>query len=157
MIVVADTAPLNYLILIEHISVLEPLYGEVIIPPAVQDEMLAALAPAAVRLWMSNPPQWLEVRTPSRIPNLLHPKLDDGEREAICLVQAGGAGSTLLIDDLLGRQEATRLGLNIIGTLGVLLQAHQRGLLDIHSAIERLRTTNFNGTEALYKKFLDRT
>ena len=157
MIVVADTTPLNYLILIEHVAVLEPIYAEVIIPPAVQDEMLSPLAPTAVRTWMSNPPQWLEVRTPSRIPTSLHPNLDDGEREAISLVQAGGAGSILLIDDLLGRQEATRLGLDIIGTLGILEQAHQRGLLDIRNAIERLRTTNFNGTEALYKKFLDRT
>jgi predicted nucleic acid-binding protein len=40
MIVVADTAPLNYLILIGHVDVLEALYGEVVIPPAVQDEML---------------------------------------------------------------------------------------------------------------------
>ncbi len=40
MIVVADTAPLNYLILIGHVDILESLYGEVVIPPAVQDEML---------------------------------------------------------------------------------------------------------------------
>ena len=39
MIVVADTSPLNYLILIGHIDVLEAIYGEVVIPPAVQDEM----------------------------------------------------------------------------------------------------------------------
>ena len=38
MIVVADTSPLNYL-LIGHIDVLEAIYGEVVIPPAVQDEM----------------------------------------------------------------------------------------------------------------------
>jgi predicted nucleic acid-binding protein len=40
MIVVADTSPLNYLILIEQVQVLEVLYGQVIIPPAVQDELL---------------------------------------------------------------------------------------------------------------------
>jgi predicted nucleic acid-binding protein len=49
MIVVADSSPLNYLILIEQIQVLEVLYGQVIIPPAVQDEILSADAPVPVR------------------------------------------------------------------------------------------------------------
>jgi len=157
MIVVADTTPLNYLILIGHINVLGPIYSHVIIPPAVQDELLSSFAPAAVRSWISNPPRWLEIRTPGRMAASLHPKLDEGEREAISIAHEGGEDSLLLIDDLLGRQEATRLGLNIIGTLGVLEQAHERGLLDIREAIEQLKTTNFNGTDALYKRFLDRT
>jgi hypothetical protein len=42
MIVVADTSPLNYLILIEQVKILEALYGQVIVPPAVQDELLSS-------------------------------------------------------------------------------------------------------------------
>jgi len=48
MIVVADTGPLNYLILLGHIEVLHILYGEVVIPPAVQDELLDPSAPEPV-------------------------------------------------------------------------------------------------------------
>ena len=87
MIVVADTGPLNYLILIGHIDILEALYGEVVIPPAVRDEMLDRSAPGAVRSWINNPPRWLEVRTPGRIDTRLDQTLDDGELEAITLAQ----------------------------------------------------------------------
>jgi len=85
--------------------VLAPLYREVLIPPAVQDELLSPLAPAAVRSWIFNPPEWLEVRTPTGTTKPLHPGLDAGEREAIALAQAGSASAILLIDDLLGRRE----------------------------------------------------
>jgi predicted nucleic acid-binding protein len=155
MIVVADTSPLNYLILIQHIRVLGTIYGQVVIPPAVQDELLASRAPDSVRAWINSPPPWLEVRTPGRIDPGVDPTLDDGEREAISLVQNINEPTLLLIDDFPARIEAKRLGIEIIGTLGVLLVAHKRNLLDIRQAIARLRNTSFNGTEALYKHFLD--
>ena len=155
MIVVADTGPLNYLILLKHIDVLRALYGEVVIPPAVQDEMLAARAPAPVRAWINDPPPWLEVRTPGRIDPRIDQTLDDGELEAITLMQSMSEPRLLLIDDFPARMEATRLGMEIIGTLGVLLVAHKRNLLDIREAIDLLRNTSFNGTEALFRHFLD--
>jgi predicted nucleic acid-binding protein len=155
MIVVADTGPLNYLILIGHIDILEALYGEVVIPPAVQDEMLDRSAPGAVRSWIDNPPRWLEVRTPGRIDTRLDQTLDDGELEAITLAQNSGHDTLLLIDELPGRQEAVRMGLQIIGTLGVLLEAHKRNLLDLHVAIDRLRLTTFKASDSLLQKFID--
>ncbi len=155
MIVVADTSPLNYLILIQHINILGTLYGQVVIPPAVQDELLASHAPAPVRAWINNPPQWVEVRTPGKINFHIDRTLDEGEREAISLVQNLSGPTLLLIDDLPARIEARRLGLEIIGTLGVLLVAHKRSLLDIRQAIDLLRNTSFNGTETLFQHFLD--
>jgi len=155
MIVVSDTGPLNYLILIEQIDILGQIYGEVIIPPAVQGEMMNRLAPDSVRAWIHDPPPWLEVRTPGRIDERIDPELDEGEREAISLIQNASSPSLLLIDDLPGRIEATRLGLEIIGTLGVLLVAHKRGLLDIRKAIRLLQTTSFNANEALLSHFLN--
>jgi predicted nucleic acid-binding protein len=155
MIVVADTGPLNYLILIGHIDILEVLYGEVVIPPAVQDEMLDRSAPAVVRSWINNPPRWLEVRTPGHIDTRLDQALDDGELEAITLAQNSGHDTLLLIDELPGRQEAVRMGLQIIGTLGVLLEAHKRSLLDLRVAIDRLRLTTFKASDSLLQKFID--
>jgi predicted nucleic acid-binding protein len=155
MIVVSDTGPLNYLILINQIDILAQMYGEVVIPPAVQDEMLHRLAPDYVRAWICNPPPWLEVRTPGRVDERIDQELDEGEREAIALIQNASGPSLLLIDDLPGRIEATRLGLEIIGTLGVLLLAHKRGLLDMHEAITLLRKTSFKANEALLSYFLN--
>ena len=90
MIVVADTSPLNYLILIGHINILQALYSEVVIPSAVQQEMFSPQAPPLVRAWMNEPPAWLEVRTPGRINIALDPQLDEGEREAITLAYSAG-------------------------------------------------------------------
>ena len=67
MIVVADTTPLNYLILINEVDVLPKLYGRVVIPPAVQEELTHSRAPANVTAWIAQPPSWLEVLSPAQV------------------------------------------------------------------------------------------
>ena len=62
MIVIADTSPLHYLILLEHAEVLQHLYGCVIIPEAVVRELQAQRTPAVVRQWITTPPEWLQIR-----------------------------------------------------------------------------------------------
>jgi len=47
--VVADTSPLNYLILIDHINLLPQLYGRVLIPESVLQELSAIETPQIVR------------------------------------------------------------------------------------------------------------
>lgn len=59
MIVVADTSPINYLLLIGKIDLLPQLFGQIIIPDVVRDEMLDPLAPPALQEWMASPPAWL--------------------------------------------------------------------------------------------------
>lgn len=61
-IVVADTSPICYLILIEQIDVLSSLYGRVIIPSFVKDELSNTIAPLPVQSWIKNAPNWLKVR-----------------------------------------------------------------------------------------------
>jgi predicted nucleic acid-binding protein len=153
MIVVADTSPLNYLILIEQVQVLEVLYGQVIIPPAVQDELLSAGASTQVRKWMASPPAWLEVRSP--LPVFRDSvTLGAGEGDAIALAEQLGA-DRIIMDETLGRGEAMRRGLKIIGTLGVLRDAHRAGLLDLGRAIERLRATSFRASPQVLQATLD--
>ena len=62
MIVISDTSPLCYLLLIDLIEVLPQLFGRVIIPQKVRDELLAPTAPQVVREWIAQPPDWLEVQ-----------------------------------------------------------------------------------------------
>jgi predicted nucleic acid-binding protein len=150
MIVVADTSPLNYLILIGEIDVLEKLYGRILIPPAVQTELRQAGAPASVVAWMRTPPPWLEVRSPTA--KIAMP-LDPGEAEAIALAEEMHADQ-IIIDEDLGRQEAARRGLGVIGTIGILRDAHRQGYLDIQIALERLRSTNFHVAPAIVARTL---
>jgi predicted nucleic acid-binding protein len=84
MIVVADTSPINYLILIEEIDILTKMYGKVAIPPAVRDELLRRSAPEMVRSWMGQLPSWLEVRVPVNEPDELLAKLDRGNVTQSC-------------------------------------------------------------------------
>jgi predicted nucleic acid-binding protein len=68
MIVVADTSPINYLILIEEIDILTKMYGSVVIPHAVREELVRPSAPEPVRKWTrSSRHAWLEVRTPVNV------------------------------------------------------------------------------------------
>lgn len=141
MIVVADTSPLNYLILIGVTEILPSLYGRVIVPATVARELEHEGSPPLVRTWMAHIPAWLEVRSdPVSDPALAY--LDSGERAALALVQLLKA-DTLLIDDRIGRREAKRRHIPVTGTLGVLADAHKAGLVDFDASVALLRTTNF--------------
>ena len=143
MIVVADTAPLNYLILIEQTGILPELYGRVIIPEAVVQELRHPSAPPSVRSWMGEPPVWLEIqRVQCPKADATLEALDEGEREAIQLALELHA-HLLLIDEKAGRQAAVRHSLRVAGTLAVLEQAAEHGLLDFPKALKRLQKTNF--------------
>jgi predicted nucleic acid-binding protein len=156
MIVIADTSPINYLVLIEQIDVLPKLYGTVIIPTAVREELLRPRAPSAVRSWMTTPPDWIEVRSSRATNDAPILKLDAGEREAILLAEELTA-NYLIIDEFAGRSVAIGRGLPVIGTIGVLRDAARAGLLNIRSVINRLQATSFylskETTENLLREF----
>jgi len=62
----------------------------------------------------------------------------------------------VLIDEAEGRREAERHKVRVAGTLAVLEQGAQRGLIDLPAVIERLRQTNFRLSSNLIQKALDR-
>ena len=63
MIVVADSSPLHYLILIGEADLLRQLYSEVTIPAAVAEELSRRASPPEVSAWMSQLPTWVHVVT----------------------------------------------------------------------------------------------
>jgi hypothetical protein len=88
MVVIADSAPIDYLVLIGESELLPVLYGSVAIPTAVLTELRSRGAPSQVREWASNPPPWLCVEKvdPAFLAHTT-PDLDAGEREAIALAR----------------------------------------------------------------------
>ncbi len=151
MIVVSDTSPLNYLLLIGQIDVLPTLFGRVLAPPAVVGELLSTRAPEVVKQWASTPPTWLEVRTPSNV--VVQGHLGPGETEAIALAQEVHA-DTLLMDDRDGVDVARRMGLSVTGVLGVLCLASEKRLLDLAQAIATLRQTTFRGPDRIMDRLV---
>lgn len=154
MIVVADASPLRYLILIEHAHVLPTLYGRVIVPPAVITELNQERTPDLVRMWLANRPIWLEVQAPTELLDFPRDVLDTGEREAIALAVEIRADA-LLMDDREAREEAPRLGLDVLGTLRVLADAAEHEITDLAAAFDRLRRTNFRASDELIERLLE--
>ena len=83
MIVVADTSPINYFILLEKTHILVEIYGRVIVPGAVLQELQHRDAPTTVRRWALDPPSWVEVLKVHQVDQTLAEELGEGEREAI--------------------------------------------------------------------------
>ncbi|MBS1834575.1 MAG: DUF3368 domain-containing protein [Acidobacteria bacterium] len=143
MIVIADTSPLNYLVLIHHAELLAAVYGKIILPAKVLQELQRPGAPEAVKDWASNLPAWVEVQdAPPIVLGVDESDLDEGELAALQLA-VGQRGCLVLLDDAAGRRAATALGIQSIGTVGILIRGSQLGLVDLDSAISALKGTSF--------------
>lgn len=154
MIVVADTSPLNYLVLIGHVEVLPYFYQRILVPPSVWEELRDANTPEVVRTWMAHHPAWLERRPLNHPPDASLNFLDRGESEAIALALEFGA-DRLIADETLAREEARRRNVSVIGTLGVLRNAARAGLLSLPDALSKLQQTNFYVAPELLRSLLE--
>lgn len=155
MLVIADTSPLHYLVLIEHPAILPTLFERILMPLAVAEELQRPRTPVPVRAWMASPPAWLELRSPNQPLLTTALRLGAGEREVLSLAQELQA-DVVLLDDLEAREEAGRLGLAVMGTLRVLELAAERGLLDLPTAIAQLAATSFHLPSQLVQEMLTR-
>jgi uncharacterized protein len=121
MIVVSDTSPLTALLTVGHSELLTKLFGEVIIPPAVNSELLRT---------HSIFPAWLRVQSlhDNAKAGIYARSVDRGEAEAIALAEELHA-DYLLIDERKGRRLAQEQGLPVIGLLGIVLIAKRSQLI----------------------------
>jgi len=158
--VVCDSSPLVYLSKLQQFRLLRLIYDAVLVPPAVWHEVTVGgqgLAESE-NLKTAVAEGWMRVETPSAAGNQaanLPPSLGRGEVEAIML--ACEKGAVLVTDDGLGRSLAVSLGLQVTGTVGVLIQAKRQGhLSSIRPLMDQLRLgTNFRMSEPLYRKAMD--
>ncbi len=125
-VTVSNTTPLIALAAIDQINVLQQLYGEIVIPPAVEAELAAGSDKIAVPIdtatWIRTVPL-----QDARRANLIV-GLDRGEAEVLALAQDLSA-DLVLLDERLARRYARRAGLALSGTLGVLVKAKQQGVI----------------------------
>jgi predicted nucleic acid-binding protein len=147
-LVIADTSPINYLLLIGHIDLLPALFNKVVLPSVVREELSHPKAPLAVREWIATPPAWVEIRQTGHYPHDgALALLDAGEKDAIALALELHA-DLLLMDDEEGCLAARAKGFEVTGTLGVLQRAAQRQLIDLDDAFNRIKRTNFRYRQA---------
>lgn len=142
MPVISNTSPLLNLAIIEHLFLLPQQFGQIYIPLAVLTELKitdnlpgsSTLKTAVDDGWLV--PQPVEDRT---LVNLLRRDLHQGESEAIALAVQLSANK-ILLDEKEARQAARALGLNITGTIGILLRGwHEGTVASMKFVIERLQ------------------
>jgi hypothetical protein len=130
MIIVSDTSCISNLQIIGKLDLLHLIYGKVLIPNAVYSELLQ-LNKFYPKLQEINSYNWIEVRNVenTELVETLRKELDYGESEAIALAKELSADA-LVIDETRGRTIAVKLGIYVIGLLGILIQAKQKNLID---------------------------
>jgi predicted nucleic acid-binding protein len=148
MLVVSNTSPISYLVIINEIDLLPLLFGRPLIPETVRDELASLKAPLAVQQWIAAPPEWLVIRPTLTCSDVELLSLDAGECAAIQLAESVEA-DLILLDDLAARLLAAKRGLVLTGVLGILDRAAGEGKVDFDSAITQLRQTNFRISNAL--------
>jgi predicted nucleic acid-binding protein len=144
-VIISDTSTLLAFYEIGEMSILQRRYGKIVTTPTVQREFQYPL------------PSWVEVSEPTE-ENVRYVqerfKLDLGETTAIALALSHSK-STLIIDEMAGRRAAQELGIEVTGTLGILLKAKKQGIISaIRPLIQKLQNNNFRMSETLIAEVL---
>lgn len=154
MIVISDTSVVSNLIDIQHLFLLERLYGKVLIPQAVYREL------SVVESFIKEISQpWIEVcavEEPLAVEIFQrNTRLDKGESEAILLAQRLNA-DFLLIDERRGRAEAQRLGIRITGLLGILVDGKKQAYISAVKPLmdQLIASSAFRISPELYQMIL---
>jgi len=140
IVVVSDTSPIRALDFINKLNLLERLFGNVILPPAVARELLRP--PERFRPIDPGQYRYLKVLPPKDISQVhkFQETLDAGEAEALVLAIERHA-DFVLMDESLGRNIAQELGMTPLGVVGILLRAKERNFVDsIIPLIDRLQS-----------------
>lgn len=141
-LVVADSSPVRYLVVIGAADVLPKLYDRIILLSVVVAGLTDSRAPSLVREWALNLPSWIEVLIARNTPAEWEDILDSGEAAAISLAREIAA-DLILLDERKARRVAVESGFKIAGTVGILEAAAERDLIDLSDAFKKLEATNF--------------
>jgi len=151
--VVCNTSPLLVLANIQRLGLLTQLYARLVIPGAVCDEIGAKADDAAAQMQalVATPLVTVQRATPQTLAGL-PVDLGPGEREAIALALETAA-DLVVLDDQAGRRLARARGLQVTGTVGVLIEARSRGLLPaLRPELDRLRDAGLWMADAFYQR-----
>ena len=153
-IAISNTSPLVYLHRIDALELLPQIFSLIWTPPQVVQELdegrlrgYDVLNPRAYR--------WLEIVAPEHMPaDWFALDLGAGEVAAMSLALEN-PGRVVILDDLLARRTAQAAGLQVWGTLRVLLAAKEAGLIpEIGSAVDRLRATGMYISGEVHRRIL---
>lgn len=129
MMVFCNTTPFIALSAVNQLALLPKLFGKIYVVDVVADEC-ARGGPISVPDLASL--EWVEIVQSKPCESLILFELDKGEKHTLDMAKRMLADK-VIIDEKLGRDLGEYLGLNVTGTLGVLLKAKQQGLIESFS------------------------
>jgi len=140
---ICDTSTIQYLYQLELLHILPALAERVIVPPSVLEELAAGRA-SGVSLPDLSAQEWVTVRRPTGETALpLVTDLGSGEA-AVLMLALESREAVAVLDDAFARRIAETLGLRHTGTLGLLLDAKQAGLVAaVRPLLDRLQALRF--------------
>lgn len=160
MIVVSDSTPLISLMKVSQLGILQKLFGEVLIPEAVFSELTSndAYPEEAALIENSAFVKVVKVSDDKAVSLLQRATgLDRGESEAIVYADDNHA-DLVLMDEVQGRNVAKGMGLRIMGTVGILINAFREGFLqktDVVQALNLMKETGRHISDRLIQDALD--
>lgn len=143
-IVISDTSCLIILSNINELEILKLIYGEIITTVEISNEFGEPL------------PDWVKIKSPDNtlILNELKEQIDKGEASAIALALET-TDCILILDDLKARKIAENYGLKITGTLGVILYAHEKGIIkSVKVFLEKMKNNGFRISDEIEQEIL---
>lgn len=156
MTAISNSSPLILLTDIGLETLLRDVFAEIIVPPAVIMEVYESEHASTTTRPRSIPP-WITVRGPSFLAasRELPAYLGKGETEAIHLALGSNPFVPILLDDLDARRVANQLGLHVLGTAGVLIEAKRQGaILTVRPVLDQLVTIGFRISRRIYDEVM---
>lgn len=158
MFVVSNASPLILLARMERFELLLQMFDRIVIPEAVYAEVVTNSPgrPGAVETQKAVN-DWIEVHPIQQmdLARSLLTKLGWGESEAITLALENNA-DLVLLDDRKARIAAEFMGLQVRGTVGLLIQAYRRGMIEnLEQALDELKKAGVRISDAVYKAALN--
>ena len=140
---ICDTSPIQYLYQLDLLHIIPALGGRIFVPPAVVDEIKVGLS-LGVNLPDPDRLDWAIVQQPVSEQALpLITNLGPGEAESLMLALEMKS-AVLVLDDGLAREIADTLNLQFTGTLGLLLDAKQTGIVpEVRPLLDKLQLLRF--------------
>ncbi|MFH1702710.1 MAG: DUF3368 domain-containing protein [Nitrospirota bacterium] len=146
MKIVSNTGPLIALAKIDCLSILKDIASEVLIPPMVYRELLGKVGIESERIdkALNDFIRVIDLKPLDPAIKEALADLDEGERQAIGLVSSFSEDVLLLLDDRAGRLAAEKLNIPIVGLIGILLLAKEKGIFEnIGPLINELRNQGY--------------
>jgi len=143
--IISDSSCLIVFDNMDELEILNKLYGKIITTKEVAKEYRKTL------------PEWFEIQAVKnkKYQTELESIIDKGEASAIALA-VEIKDCIVIIDDLKARKLAKRIGLNLTGTIGIILKAKQNEIINsVKPILSKLKQTNFRLSEKLEQDIIN--